>query len=1059
MEEQLIQNSLVQLQKAIANGMRLVLHAQRRTGAFHMHCKTGPQLAANTHLVVSRLGYSKPGDSQKLYKQMIDKYQLPNGSFASNPGEDHGSLMATAAVWGALTATGVDADAPGLKAAKQWIDANKGLPAVGRLPFGEDPWAVGPLLAFAGLLSPADLCDRYLPLVQSLLPGFAELCEKKTNAGMLLTEEWIAGLVGTLVRNESRTAPIFPFVGWLERHEFRRVLAFSERFQNPNGSWNNLSGLTVLAMASLNTMGLPSDSPILAKAAAWLASMRIETEDTLDYVSNGSDVWNTALAVNTLLQVEEAGIDVDDRALTKAVQWLVGPADDTRLVKLDNPNEGALRSGGWAFEATNVHNPDTDDTALVMLALGRYLRGCADSSKAGTFEPVPGAEGALDAATTWLLGMQHSDGGWGAFIADQPSHPRELLFERPIMSTAGVDWSKPHDVVAFLSTQLAETDDVSTADLTGRVLRGLSAAGAGLNEPAVVRATDFLRSRQQPSGAWFGRWTVNYVGGTAYVLQGLAAIGCRLDAAAESTRADPNHEAILHAVTWLKSKQNTDGGWGETPESYREPKKAGDGPSMPGLTALALLSLLSLGCRDAHVERAVTYLLQTQTAEGGWPGNDWLQVFYPPNSLYEMPFANLTLPLQALGKYFAIESGAYARETTQVRAFIGKRIAHANDLSPVSPRNSDGTWSQSGLRAQRGTGDPSGDELIMNVLRQHDRAALNQWFKSLSASDSSIANGPIPEVNEWLEHTGKLPLWADAKKIELAQNFFVEHCWQIAFSLFCASLPAAYAAGHGAEVLVRTGGLTRNPRHRVMETAQFLFDVLPPGALSDAGRGMRAIQKVRLVHAAVRSLMLQEQTWDMAWGVPINQEDLAGTMLSFSEGVLSALEKMERSISTAQADAWIHYWRVIGHLMGVRSELLPKDRMDAGREAEAIAQDQWRPSEAGRLLTRELVSLMAELLPVRGGAIVATSAIRELAPPGCADHLDLPEHQLVDLLTRSGLAVSRRLSRFGMPRDKAGLLRWLSEYMMQRLVSLEREGKRAHFRIPGAVMHDWRRSA
>src|SRR3989304_3251948 len=50
---------------------------------------------------------------------------------------------------------------------------------------------------------------------------------------------------------------------------------------------------------------------------------------------------------------------------------------------------------------------------------------------------------------------------------------------------------------------------------------------------------------------------------------------------------------VRRAVRWLVDKQNGDGGWGETCESYADPGLAGEGPSTASQTAWALLALLA----------------------------------------------------------------------------------------------------------------------------------------------------------------------------------------------------------------------------------------------------------------------------------------------------------------------------------------------------------------------------------------------------------------------------------------------------------------------------------
>ena len=77
---------------------------------------------------------------------------------------------------------------------------------------------------------------------------------------------------------------------------------------------------------------------------------------------------------------------------------------------------------------------------------------------------------------------------------------------------------------------------------------------------------------------------MNYIYGTWSVLSGLAAIG-----------EDLSQPYIRKAVNWLKSKQNMDGGWGETCESYHDRSLAGMGESTASQTGWALLALMAAG--------------------------------------------------------------------------------------------------------------------------------------------------------------------------------------------------------------------------------------------------------------------------------------------------------------------------------------------------------------------------------------------------------------------------------------------------------------------------------
>jgi squalene-hopene/tetraprenyl-beta-curcumene cyclase len=109
---------------------------------------------------------------------------------------------------------------------------------------------------------------------------------------------------------------------------------------------------------------------------------------------------------------------------------------------------------------------------------------------------------------------------------------------------------------------------------------------------------------------------------------------------------------VQRAVRWLERRQNKDGGWGETCESYDDVAFAGVGESTPSQTAWALLALLAAGRTGGRtVERGIEYLLRTQRADGSWEdplwnGTGFPRVFYLKYHLYAKYF-----PLWALGIY------------------------------------------------------------------------------------------------------------------------------------------------------------------------------------------------------------------------------------------------------------------------------------------------------------------------------------------------------------------------------------------------------------------------
>jgi len=192
----------------------------------------------------------------------------------------------------------------------------------------------------------------------------------------------------------------------------------------------------------------------------------------------------------------------------------------------------------------------------------------------------------LSRALDWLVGMQSENGGFASFDVDNTSY---YLNEIPFA-----------DHGALL--------DPPTSDVTARVVTALARVGRPEDRVALTRAIDYLRREQEANGSWFGRWGTNYVYGTWSVLSAFA-----------QARIGPDDPAVERAVSWLESRQNPDGGWGESNDSY-EPGRAGaSAPSTPHQSAWAVLALIA--AREAGsdaVRRGIEYLLRTQRPDGLW---------------------------------------------------------------------------------------------------------------------------------------------------------------------------------------------------------------------------------------------------------------------------------------------------------------------------------------------------------------------------------------------------------------------------------------------------------
>jgi len=375
-----------------------------------------------------------------------------------------------------------------------------------------------------------------------------------------------------------------------------------ERLAVPGGLGGIFPAI-INAVLALRALGYREDHPLIRGQIKEIENLGVETAHSLHYQPCVSPVWDTALAANALV---ESGLAADHPQLQRAADWMMNE-------QITAPGDWQVKRphvppGGWPFQYSNDFYPDLDDTAMVLMALVK-IRGVDSERK----------RRAIELGLEWFLGMQGSDGGWASFDADN----NRLIFNNIPFADHG----------ALL--------DPSTEDLTGRGLELLGTLGYGADHPAAREALGFIRRTQAKNGSWYGRWGVNYIYGTWSVLRGLGAIG-----------EDSSQEYVERAVAWLRSRQNLDGGWGETLASYDDPEQGGRGDSIPSQTAWALLALFAVGHADGPaVERGIRYLIDTQRADGAWEdplwnGTGFPRVFYLKYHLYAKYF-----PLWALGVY------------------------------------------------------------------------------------------------------------------------------------------------------------------------------------------------------------------------------------------------------------------------------------------------------------------------------------------------------------------------------------------------------------------------
>jgi squalene-hopene/tetraprenyl-beta-curcumene cyclase len=633
-----------QVEHAIARSTHWFLSAQKQEGYWWGELEADTTLESDYILYLHILGRL---DSDKIAKlaNYIRARQLPDGGwniFAGGPSE----LNATVKAYVALRLAGDAASSPALKQAREKVLELGGIEATNSYVrfylamVGAVDWSIVPSIPPELMLLPNwfpiniyEMSSWTRGIVIPLALIYSQKPAWKLPAGVTATElfrepgskpksfQWDSSVVSwkNLFLAIDRGLKLYEKFPWKPFRKRAYDKARNWMFERLERS----EGLGTIYPAMMNSIfallaeGLDTADPLVRREVEFFERYEIEEHNTIRVQPCISPVWDTAI---TMVSLAEAGLDPGHPSLVAAERWVVanqilGPGD----WQVKNPG---VAPGGWAFEFKNDFYPDVDDTAFVLMALGRVSD--PDSEK---------LRRSMTRGLAWLLSMQNKDGGWGAF---DKNNDLQFLNHIPFA-----------DHNAML--------DPSTADVTARAVECLGQMGWPANHPVLEKARAFISKDQTADGSWFGRWGVNYIYGTSGVLRALETIGQSKDASCRK------------AVEWLRTVQNPDGGFGESILSYYDEKLKAQGPSTASQTAWAVIALLAVvGPDDPTVEKAISWLVEHQNADGSWDeteftGTGFPCVFYLKYHLYRNAF-----PLYALARHNNLRKGTRKQTGVQI---------------------------------------------------------------------------------------------------------------------------------------------------------------------------------------------------------------------------------------------------------------------------------------------------------------------------------------------------------------------------------------------------------
>lgn len=291
----------------------------------------------------------------------------------------------------------------------------------------------------------------------------------------------------------------------------------------------------------------------------------------------------------------------------------------------------------------------------------------------------------------------------------------------------------------------------------------------------------------------------------------------------------------------------------------------------------------------------------------------------------------------------------------------------------------------------RASADPPADQAIAELGTGGQVRSVGALIPRLVAVPAPDPGDLPASIEAWLREHAKLPVWADRERLDRASALWVRRGVTMAMILGTASLAECYAASRGIKAITFSNRLGNDTLRRLRETVLWVNLLMLPGGLTKGEEGIRAVYKVRLMHAAIRWLIGQSGRWqNERLGLPLCQEDMAGTLMTFAYTVPRSLAQLGVPLTEQEAADYLYFWAVVGDMLGVRPELIPHDMAGARDLTAQIFRRQHAATPEGQAMTAAMLRTYGGLLPGRVLAGFFPAFIRYLSGDEIADLLGVP---------------------------------------------------------------------
>jgi hypothetical protein len=248
-----------------------------------------------------------------------------------------------------------------------------------------------------------------------------------------------------------------------------------------------------------------------------------------------------------------------------------------------------------------------------------------------------------------------------------------------------------------------------------------------------------------------------------------------------------------------------------------------------------------------------------------------------------------------------------------------------------------------------------------------DGAARRDLFALLEKYHASD-----PKLDELWTQIHTVPSWVDWDQIKRGQDVFYRYGGPSLVSLTFQSLVGGMGGRRVVETLARTGGFgAKVAKRRLLETFQHILQVTRDlDSIKPGGEGFASSVKVRLLHASVRRRILalardRPEYFDLAeWGVPINDLDCIGTVLTFSSALVwVGLPRQGIYLREGEITDYSALWRWVAYLLGTPTEPWLADHRRASIMLESLVEADIDPSDMSGVLANNILTGLSRQPP------------------------------------------------------------------------------------------------